>query len=113
MEWSTCEFLEDLNRFKLREAPRGSLERLRALQSVSELAVAVAGVVAVVVVVLMAVIQPLVVAEMSTFDKLDQKVDIIISTFLSTFIKVDSHISSLASTFEKVDAKDDNINVDF
>ena len=50
---------------------------------------------------------------MSTFDKLDQKVDIIISTFLSTFIKVDSHISSLASTFEKVDAKDDNINVDF
>ena len=24
LEWSTCEFLENLNRFKLREAPKGS-----------------------------------------------------------------------------------------
>ena len=43
-------------------SPRGSLERLRALQSVSELVVAVAGAVAVVVAVLVAVIRPLVVA---------------------------------------------------
>ena len=43
-------------------SPRGSLERLRALQSVSELAVAVAGAVAVVVGMLVAVIKPLVVA---------------------------------------------------
>ena len=49
---------------------------------------------------------------MSTLDKPDREVDVIISILLSTCIKVDSDMSSFISAFEKVNAKVDNINVD-
>ena len=61
-KWCLNRVCDDLNRFKFPGSLRGSLERLRALQTVSDLAVAEAGAMAVVVAVLVAVIKPLVVA---------------------------------------------------